>query len=234
MLEYLENVEVDERKALGPLRIPIQVVIRPDQDFRGFGGPILSGTVRVGDMVTAWPSVRSSRVRRLVSWEGDIDVAFSPMSVTVVLEDEIDISRGDILTDGHVQMGRRFSADMVWMDERPLEPNRLYVLKHSSGTTTAQVDTRLLLNDIGRVTVETSRALIYDKHADLRGMGAFILIEPTTNFTAGAGMIASPLADKAASSHPGAAERIAHIARAAHTEGEAIEAGRRALEEMLT
>jgi sulfate adenylyltransferase large subunit len=234
LLEYLETVEVDERKALGPLRLPVQVVIRPDQDFRGYGGPLLSGTIRVGDTVTAWPSVRSSRVKRLVSWDGDLDVAFAPMSVTVVLEDELDISRGDILTDGHLQMGRRFQADMVWMDERPLEPNRLYVLKHSSGTTTAQVDTRLLLNDIGKVAVETSRALIYDRYADQRGTGAFIVIEPTTNFTAGAGMIASPLADKAAASHPGAAERLAHIARSAHSEGEAIEAVRRALEDLLT
>jgi sulfate adenylyltransferase subunit 1 len=234
LLEYLEQVDVDERKALGPLRLPVQVVIRPDQDFRGYGGPLLSGTIRVGDTITAWPSVRTSRVKRLVTWDGDIEVAFAPMSVTVVLDDELDISRGDIITDGHVQMGRRFQADMVWMDERPLEPNRLYVLKHSSGTTTAQVDTRLLLNDIGKVTVETSRALIYDKYSDLRGTGAFILIEPTTNFTAGAGMISAPLADRAAATHPGAAERIAHLARGAHSEGEAIEAVRRALEDLLT
>jgi sulfate adenylyltransferase subunit 1 (EFTu-like GTPase family) len=154
--------------------------------------------------------------------------------VTLVLEDELDVSRGDLIVDGHVQMGRRFKADMVWMDERPLEPNRLYVLKHSSGTTTAQVDTRLLLNDIGTVTVETSRALIYDRYSEHRGTGAFILIEPTTNFTAGAGMISEPLSDRAAASHPGAAERIAHLARTAASEGEAIEAVRRALEEMLT
>ena len=234
LLQYLENVEVDEKKALGPLRMPVQLVIRPDQDFRGYAGQILSGTVRVGDTITAWPSVRSSRVKRLVTWNGDLDVAFAPMSVTVVLEDELDISRGDILTDGHVNMGRRFQADLVWMDERPLEPNRLYVLKHSSGTTTAQVDTRLLLNDIGKVTVETSRALIFDKYSEQRGTGAFILIEPTTNFTAGAGMISAPLSDKTAASHPGVAERLAHIARSAHSEGEAIEAVRRALEDMLT
>jgi sulfate adenylyltransferase subunit 1 len=233
LLEYLETVEVDERKALGALRLPVQIVIRPDQDFRGYGGQILSGTIRVGDTVTAWPSVRSSRVKRLVTWDGDLDVAFSPMSVTVVLEDELDISRGDILVDGHINMGRRFQADMVWMDERPLEPNRLYVLKHSSGTMTAQVDSRLLLNDIGRVTVETSRALIFDKYSEHRGTGAFILIEPTTNFTAGAGMISAALPDKAAVSHPGAAERLAHLARTAPSEGEAIEAVRRALEEML-
>ena len=97
------------------------------------------------------------------------------------------------------------------MDERPLEPNRLYVLKHSSGTTTAQVDTRLLLNDIGQVTVETSRALIFDRYVDQRGTGAFILIEPTTNFTAGAGMIATRCPTRPPPAIPGAAERLAHL-----------------------
>jgi len=184
--------------------------------------------------VTAWPSVRTSRVERIVTWDGDLDVAFAPMSVTVALEDELDISRGDVLTNGSIHLGRRFRADLVWMDERPLEPNRLYVLKHSSGTTTAQMDTRLLLNDIGRVTVETSRALIFDRYIDQRGTGCFIIIEPTTNFTAGAGMISDALADQAPDRHPGAAERLAHLARTAASEGEAIEAVRRALEDMLT
>ena len=234
LLEYLETVDVDRQVALGPLRLPVQLVIRPDQDFRGYGGQILSGTVRVGDTITAWPSVRSSKVKRIVTFDGDIEVAYAPMSVTVVLEDELDISRGDMIVDGHINLGKRFRADMVWMDERPLEPNRLYVLKHSSGTTTAQVDTRLLLNDIGPVTVETSRALIFDRYADQRGTGAFILIEPTTNFTAGAGMISDALPDQAAASHPGAAERLAHLARTAASEGEAIEAVRRALEDLLT
>jgi sulfate adenylyltransferase subunit 1 len=234
LLEYLETVEIDRSTALGALRLPVQTVIRPHQDFRGYAGQILSGTIRVGDSITAWPSVRSSRVERIVTWDGDLDVAFAPMSVTVVLEDELDISRGDILVDGHIEMGRRFKADMVWMDERPLEANRLYVLKHSSGTTTAQVDTRLLLNDIGQVTVETSRALIFDRYRHHRGTGAFILIEPTTNFTAGAGMISEPLSDQTPGSHPGVAERLARLARTAPSEGEAIEALRRALEEMLT
>lgn len=234
LLQYLETVDVAQERAYGPLRFPVQLVSRPDQDFRGYAGQILSGTVHVGDTITAWPSVRSSRVRRIVTWDGELDYAFAPMSVTLVLEDELDISRGDVITDGHINFGKRFKADMVWMDERPLEPNRLYVIKHSSGTTTAQVDTRMLLNDIGRVTVETSRALIYDHYRDQRGTGAFILIEPTTNFTAGAGMIYEHLTDQAPDKHPGAAERLAHLARTASSEGEAIEAVRRALEEMLT
>jgi sulfate adenylyltransferase subunit 1 len=234
LLEYLETVDVARTAANGAFRFPVQLVLRPDQDFRGYAGQILSGTVRVGDTVTAWPSVRSSRVRRIVTWDGELDVAFAPMSVTLVLENELDISRGDIIVNSPIHMGKRFRADVVWMDERPLEPNRLYVIKHSSGTTTAQVDTRLLLNDISRITIETSRALVYDKYADHRGTGSFILIEPTTNFTAGAGMIAEHLQDAAPDRHPGAAERLAHLARTASSEGEAIEAVRRALEELLT
>ncbi len=234
LLEYLETVEVERTAAAGVLRFPVQLVSRPDHTFRGYAGQILSGTVRVGDSVTAWPSVRSSRVRRIVTWDGELDTAFAPMSVTLVLEDELDISRGDIIVNSPIHLGKRFTADLVWMDERPLEPNRLYVIKHASGITTAQVDTRLLLNDIGRVTIETSRALVYDRYADHRATGCFILIEPTTNFTAGAGMIAEHLPDASPDRHPGAAERLAHLARTASSEGEAIEAVRRALEELLT
>jgi sulfate adenylyltransferase large subunit len=234
LLEYLETVDVARTAANGAFRFPVQLVLRPDQDFRGYAGQILSGTVRVGDTVTAWPSVRSSRVRRIVTWDGELDVAFAPMSVTLVLENELDVSRGDIIVNSPIHMGKRFRADVVWMDERPLEPNRLYVIKHASGTTTAQVDTRLLLNDISRITIETSRALVYDKYSDHRGTGSFILIEPTTNFTAGAGMISDHLQDAAPDRHPGAAERLAHLARTASSEGEAIEAVRRALEELLT
>jgi sulfate adenylyltransferase large subunit len=233
LLEFLETVDVERNAANGPFRLPVQLVSRPDHTFRGYAGQISSGTVRVGDTITAWPSVRSTRVKRIVTWDGDLDVAFAPMSVTLVLEDEIDISRGDVLVDGHIHFGKRFLADLVWMDERPLEPNRLYVLKHASGTTTAQVDTRLLVNDIGQVVVETSKALIFDRYREQRGTGCFILIEPTTNFTAGAGMIADALPETAPDRHPGAAERIAHLARTAASEGEAIEAVRRALEEML-
>jgi sulfate adenylyltransferase large subunit len=234
LLEYLETVEVEHTAANGPFRLPVQLVLRPDHSFRGYAGQITSGTVRVGDTITAWPSVRSTRVKRIVTWDGDIDVAFAPMSVTLVLEDELDISRGDVLVDGHVQFGKRFKADLVWMDERPLEPNRLYVVKHASGTTTAQIDTRLLLNDIGQVVVETSKALTFDRYADQRFTGCFIVIEPTTNFTAGAGMISDTLPDRAPDQHPGAAERLAHLARTAASEGDAIEAVRRALEELLT
>jgi sulfate adenylyltransferase large subunit len=234
LLEYLETVEIARTAADEALRLPVQLVLRPDHTFRGYAGQMLSGTVRVGDTVTAWPSVRSSRVRRIVTWDGELDTAFAPMSVTLVLEDELDISRGDVIVNRPIHLGKRFTADVVWMDERPLEPNRLYVLKHASGTTTAQADTRLLMNDIGRITLETSRALVYDRYVDHHGTGCFIIIEPTTNFTAGAGMIADHRPDESPERHPGAAERLAHLARTASSEGEAIEAVRRALEEMLT
>ena len=235
LLEYLETVEIERSAALGPLRFPVQLVLRPDQDFRGYAGQMLSGTVRVGDTVTAWPSVRSSRVKRIVTWDGDLDVAFAPMSVTLVLEDELDISRGDVIVDGHINLGHRFKADVVWMDERPLEPNRLYVLKHSSGTTTAQVDTRLLLNDIGQVTVETSRALIFDRYDGPARHGRVHPDRADDELHGRRGHDRrGTCRTRAPDRHPGAAERLAHLARTAPSEGEAIEAVRRALEEMLT
>jgi sulfate adenylyltransferase subunit 1 (EFTu-like GTPase family) len=173
-------------------------------------------------------------VKRVVTWDGDLEVASSPMSVTLTLEDEIDISRGDLMATGEPQIGQQFRADVVWMDERPLDPARVYLLKHTTRTVTAEVDRALVLNQIGSVTVSTTRPVIFDRYLDNRSTGSFILIDPATNFTAGAGMIANPLKDQTAGSHPGVAERLTHLARAAHSEGEAIEAVRRALEDLLT
>ena len=120
LLEYLETVQVHRNLPGLPFRMPVQLVVRPDQDFRGYAGQIQSGLVRRGDEVTVWPSGRSTAVKRIVTYDGDVDEAFAPMSVTLVLEDEIDISRGDTLVAGPVQVGQRFQADIVWMDERPL------------------------------------------------------------------------------------------------------------------
>ncbi len=137
------------------------------------------------------------------------------MSVTLTLEDEIDISRGDMLAVGEPEVGQRFRADVVWMDERPLDPARVYLLKHTTRTVTAEVDHALVLNQIGSVTVSTARPLIFDRYAENRGTGSFILIDPATNFTAGAGMISEARARPAAAVG-GAAERrrAARAARA--------------------
>jgi sulfate adenylyltransferase subunit 1 len=238
LLEYLETVKVDHQIVSKPFRLPVQLVARPDQEFRGYAGQILAGSIRVGARVAAWPSGRTAHVKRIVTWDGDIPMAHAPMSVTLVLDDEIDISRGDTITsvepslDPHV--GRRFEADVVWMDERPLDPARLYLLKHTTRTVTVEANRPLALNQIETVTLATSRPLVFDRYRDIRATGSFILIDPTTNFTAGAGMINDAIRDDhAAEYRPNAAERLARLARSAPSHEEAVAAMQRAIEELL-
>jgi sulfate adenylyltransferase large subunit len=234
LLEYLETVDVERSQYAKPFRFPVQLVLRPDHNFRGYAGQIVSGTIRAGDTVTIWPSGRTTRVGRIVTWDGDVEAARSPMSVTLTLEDEIDISRGDLIATGDVEVGQKFRADVVWMDERPLDPSRVYLLKHSTRTVTAEVDHALVLNQIGSVTVSTARPLLFDRYSENRGTGGFIVIDSKTNFTAGAGMITESLGRHAATSaRPSAAERIARLARSAGSDEDAVEAVRRALEELL-
>jgi sulfate adenylyltransferase large subunit len=237
LLEFLESVQVTRDTTSLPFRLPVQLVLRPNDEFRGYAGQIASGVVRVGDVLHAWPSGRSARVSRIVTWDGDLDMAFAPMSVTITLDDEIDISRGDVLTAEPPIVGQRFEAEMVWMDERPLDPARVYLLKHASKTVTAEINHGMVLNQIGTVTVSTARPLVFDRYELNRATGSFIVIDPATHFTAGAGMIVNAVRDHA----PGltaapitAAERIARLARRARTDAEAVEAVRTALEDMLT
>jgi len=235
LLEYLETVEIDRNAWAKPFRFPVQLVSRPSHEFRGYAGQIVSGTIQPGDTVTIWPTRRTSRVKRIATWDGDLEIARSPMSVTVTLEDEIDISRGDMLTVGEPHLGQRFQADLVWMDEKPLDPSRVYLLKHTTRTVTAEIDHGLLLNQIASVTVSTARPLIYDRYAENRATGSFILIDPATNFTAGAGMISDAVRERAtAVGRPSAAEKLAKLARGAANDADAIEAVRKALEELLT
>src|SRR5688500_1519209 len=157
-------------------------------------------------------------------------MAFAPMSVTLALDDEIDISRGDLLARGPEPasrrpfyesapaVGQRFDAEVVWMDERPLDPSRVYLLKHTSRTVTAEVSHALLLNQIGTVTISTARPLVFDLYEKNRATGSFILIDAATQFTAGAGMIVAA-AREATAARPrapvSAAERLALVARPA-------------------
>jgi sulfate adenylyltransferase large subunit len=236
LLEFLETVQVHRNLPAQPFRFPVQLVVRPDQEFRGYAGQIVSGIVRVGDRITAWPSGRSARVKRIVTWDGELAMAFAPMSVTLALDDEIDISRGDVLTIEPAFVGQKFEAEVVWMDERPLDPGRLYLLKQGTRTVTAEVNHALVLNQIGSVQVSTARPLVFDRYGDNRGTGSFILIDPATQFTCGAGMI-TDLVRGAAAVHSAPltfAERLAHIARRAASDEDAAEAVRKALEEMLT
>jgi len=186
-----------------------------------------------------------------VTYDGDLALGFAPMSVTLTLDDEIDISRGDVLSvepepahraGGHVAesvpfVGQKFDAEVVWMDERPLDPGRLYLLKQGTRTLTAEVNHPLVLNQIGNVQVSTARPIVFDRYAENRGTGSFILVDPATQFTCGAGMITEPVRQAATASHNAPlsfAERLAQIARRAASDQEAAEEVRKALEEMLT
>jgi sulfate adenylyltransferase large subunit len=251
LLEFLETVQVHRNLPAGPFRFPIQMVLRPDDQFRGYAGQIVSGTIKPGDRITAWPSGRSARVKRIVTFDGDLALGFAPMSVTLTLDDEIDISRGDVLTPFDSAqgapsdsrgarepafVGQNFEAELVWMDERPLDPGRVYLLKHSTRTVTAEVNHALVLNQIGSVQITTARPLVFDRYGENRGTGSFILIDPATQFTCGAGMITDPLrqTSEAHNAPLSFAERLAHIARRAGSDAEAAELVRKALEEMLT
>ena len=215
LLEHLETVPIAADHNLTDLRFPVQYVIRPDRDFRGFAGQVASGIIRRGDAVTVLPSGRSSRVKEIVTFDGPLDEASAPMSVTICLDDEIDISRGDMLAppENRPSAARAFSANLIWMNDRPLEPHRPYLLKQTTQTVAARVreirgrmDIRTLegapagqlgLNDIGQVVIETQRPIFFDSYRRNRSTGSFIWIDPITNETLGAGMIqaeASPAA----------------------------------------
>ena len=234
LLEHLESVQVSDTVLQGAFRFPVQLVSRPNADFRGYAGQVLSGTIRVGDPVSVWPSGRASTVERIVTWDGDLEVAFAPMSVTLVLADDLDVSRGDVLAGDLPDIAQAFEAEIVWMDERPLDPARPYLLKQGTSVVAAEIDRPFALNDIGRATVTASRPVVFDPYQRNRGSGSFILIDPATNFTAGAGMVLKMVRrDGGAAAGAGAAERLARAARDAASEGEAAEAVRRVLEEIL-
>jgi sulfate adenylyltransferase large subunit len=236
LLEYLETVDVHRNVTGAPFRFPVQLVLRPDDVFRGYAGQIVSGTVKPGDTVTAWPSGNSAHVKQIVTFDGDVQLGFAPMSVTLTLDREIDVSRGDTLAAGSPYVGGRFEADVVWMDEKPLDPGRMYLLKHGTRTVTAEVNHSMTLNQIASVQVSTARPLVFDRYADNRGTGSFILIDPGTNFTCGAGMILSPAREDVGTetSRQGFAERLAQLARGAGSDEAAAAAVRKALEEMLS
>jgi sulfate adenylyltransferase large subunit len=235
LLEHLESVQPSRERLDAPFRYPIQLVVRPNDEFRGYAGRIASGRIRVGDEVQAWPSGHPTRIARIVTRDGDLDTASAPMSVTLTIEDSLDLSRGDVLAIGRPHVATTFDADVVWMDERPLDPSRAYRVKHTTRTTVAEVSARLALNEIGSVTVSTSRPLVFDPYTDNRHTGSFVLIDASSNFTAGAGMITGPAKTTVGTrrwrSH---AERLASVARHARSDADAADAVLRALDEILS
>ena len=233
LLEYLETVDAGIDVNQASFRFPVQLVLRT-ADFRGYAGQVTAGVVRRGDRITVWPSGRRAHVRRILTWDGDLDVAQAPLSVTLELEEHLDVSRGDLIATGRPDVTQHFTADVVWMDERPLEPERVYLLKHARRTVPVELDRALSLNDIGTLTLTTAAPLALDRYVEHRGTGSFILIDPSTCFTCGAGMIVAPLATRDDRvERLTAAGRLAHAARGASSDSEAVAVVQRALEEML-
>jgi sulfate adenylyltransferase large subunit len=207
LLELLESLPSAQSTRDAAFRFPVQRVLRPDHTFRGFAGQVASGSVRPGDEITVFPSGRAAKVERIVTFDGDLDEAVAPLSFTLVLDRELDISRGDLIAGASAApvVARALNVSLVWMNQRPLEPNRRYLLKHTSHTIPAfvsSIDHRvnlgalrrepaltLQMNDIGAVSLHLLRPIAVDLYRENRATGALILIDPETNATVAAGMI---------------------------------------------
>jgi sulfate adenylyltransferase subunit 1 len=207
LLEYLETIPVDGQSPHAPLRLPVQYVIRPDASFRGFAGQVASGEIRPGMPVVALPSRVKTRIQSLVAYEAEVESAASGDSVALTLADEIDLSRGDMLVAEQqpATVANELQAMLIWMHPEPLDPHKIYVLKHTTRTVRARVSqiryrvdintlehvpaSKLDMNDIAAVDVKTTLPLFFDPYRLNRTTGSFILVDPLTNATVGAGMI---------------------------------------------
>ena len=207
LIGYLETVEIDRDLQSGPFRLPVQWVNRPDHEFRGFSGQVAWGTARPGDRIRVLPSGQISTIARLVTADGDLDVAVAGQSVTVTLTDEIDVSRGDVLAaaDDPPGVSDQFETHIVWMDGHEMLPGRPYLLKigaRTIGVSIAQPKYRidvntldhvpaktLRLNEIGVCNVNLDRIIAFDPYVENRDMGGFVVIDRLTNSTVGAGLL---------------------------------------------
>jgi bifunctional enzyme CysN/CysC len=211
LIQCLEQIDVESDVAHRPLRMPVQWVNRPNAEFRGFAGSIASGIARVGDAVRVLPSGRTTRIHRIVTADGDLQEASAGRAVTLTLEDEVDVSRGDVIaaTDAAPESATQFQATIIWMHEEPLLPARSYLLKIGSVTANAtmmpirhriNVNTleklaaeTLELNDIGVCELQVDRPVVFEPYADSRTLGGFILIDRMTFNTVGAGLLSFAL-----------------------------------------
>jgi bifunctional enzyme CysN/CysC len=207
LLAYLENVHVGSDRNMIDFRLPVQYVIRPDLSFRGFAGTIAGGILRPGDEIQVAPRGTRSRVKEISTFDGPLEEAFPPLTVAVTLEDEIDISRGDMLAHpgNQPRVDRDFEAMLVWMGEEPMLPGQPYFIKHASNlvggsiknvryrvdinTLRSEEAKELQLNEVGRVHVGLNRAIPFDAYRKNRATGSFIVVDRVTNNTLGAGMI---------------------------------------------
>jgi bifunctional enzyme CysN/CysC len=229
LLSHLETVHIASDRNLADMRFPVQYVLRPNLDFRGFAGTVASGILRKGDEVVALPSGKRSRVRSIVTFDGELDEAFSPQAVTVTLEDEIDVSRGDLLArpgdEPHVS--HEVEAMVVWMAEQPFVPGKSYWVKQTTRTVAGEVAelrygvdvntlekrpiTRLALNEVGHVLLSLNQPIAYDPYKANAATGAFIVIDRLTNNTVGAGMILDRADRGGAGDHWGQAPTSRHL-----------------------
>ena len=219
LLDFLETVHIDNDNNLKDFRFPVQYVLRPNLDFRGFCGKVSSGIVRKGDAVMALPSGKTSRIKSIVTYDGELDYAFPPQSITLTLEDEIDVSRGEMLVhpDNLPIEDRNFEAMLVWMDEEPMDINKSYFIKQTTNTCRSRIDNikykvdvntmehskveALSLNEIARVVVTTAKTIFFDSYQKNKSCGAFILIDPITNNTSAVGMIIDRVEKDSLTSH---------------------------------
>jgi bifunctional enzyme CysN/CysC len=207
LMHYLETVEVEDDATAQPLRMPVQWVNRPNHEFRGFAGTIVSGMVRPGDRVRVLPSGRESEVARIVTLDGDLDCAVAGQAVTLTLKTEVDISRGDILSEATSppQVADQFEATLVWMHDEPMFPGRAYLLKVGARSVLATIGVlkyrinvnslehvaaeKLELNDIGVVEVQLNHPVPFQPYKESRELGGFVLIDRLSNNTIGAGLL---------------------------------------------
>jgi len=214
LMKLLNTIDVVPKNEFTPFRFQVQYVNRPNLDFRGFAGTIASGHVLVGDTIVALPSGKESVVKEIVTFDGNLERADKGMAITLTLEDEIDISRGEmIVKKGNLPHStKEFNATVVWMHENELEPGREYFIKHGSKMTTGHAESieskydvntmeklpsaQLAVNEIGSVNLVIDEVLHFDPYKENKGTGAFIVIDRLSNITVGAGMINNALDQK--------------------------------------
>lgn len=207
LMEILESVEIVNDKNFEDMRFPVQYVNRPDLNFRGYCGTMAAGVVRKGDNITVFPSGKTSTIKSIVSYEGELEQAFPPMAITLTLDDEIDVSRGDMIThsDNQPSSGNKFEANIVWMTEQALTTGKQYYLKLATKTITGSISNihhridvnsleeseadELHLNEIGHCDITLNTTVAFDSYRLCKGTGAFIIIDRLSNVTVGAGMI---------------------------------------------
>ena len=220
LMEILETVEVAKDKNLDNFRLPVQYVNRPNLDFRGFCGTVAAGTIKPGETIMALPSQKTSKVESIVTYDGNLEEAFVGQAITLTLEDEIDISRGDVIVkvDDRPEVGNRLNANIVWMTENPMVPGKPYDLKFASSATTGTVSQvhhlidvntleqsaadQVKLNEIALVEVALDKSVPFDTYSKIPGTGAFIIIDRLTNVTIGAGMIVGSASASAGNAAP--------------------------------